>query len=150
MPEQMYKSSGQIIKSAREEKQMSISDLAFELNPEDKYKLEKKIKMWEMNLDFPDFNDMYKLCEILKLNPNELLNFRTQKVMKGRRQRKFEESGIFSEEIKITIIRVIAITLILIAVYGTLRFFDVVIGSSDTRTPEEFKNAIEPYMNEVN
>ena len=65
---------GKIIKEAREEKNMTINDLAFEIKS--KNVTEKTVKNWEDNKDYPNLDMIYKLAYILEINPTELLVFR--------------------------------------------------------------------------
>lgn len=68
------KTCGMIIREAREEKEMTINDLAFELR---KYNVtEKDIKAWENDKAFPDLNTCYQLAYIININPTEILVFR--------------------------------------------------------------------------
>lgn len=66
---------------------MTINDLAFEMvkDKDDKNaikKLEKKIKSWENEKDYPTLDDIYQMAYIIEINPGELLAIRNR----GRKQ----------------------------------------------------------------
>ena len=69
-------SLGIVIKEARENQKLRPIDLAWKIN--NPKVTEKTIKKWEKGTEFPDLDMMYKLAEILKLNPNELLSLRNK------------------------------------------------------------------------
>lgn len=67
-------SIGKIIREAREKEEMSVEDLVWKIgNPKITI---KTIKNFEKGKEFPDLDMIYKLSEILNLNPNELLEMR--------------------------------------------------------------------------
>lgn len=68
------KSVGNIIKEEREKQKLRPIDLAWKINKTDV--TEKLVKDWESGNKFPDLDMMYKLAELLDINPNELLNLR--------------------------------------------------------------------------
>ena len=70
--------SGMVIKEAREEKNMTINDLAFEIseNKENVREYEKKIKNWEKDRDYPDMNEIYLLANAIGINPTDLMILR--------------------------------------------------------------------------
>ncbi len=63
-----------MLKEAREEKGLTITELVYEIRSEKVTK--KTIKRWEEDKEFPNLEMIYKLSEILELNPTELLIFR--------------------------------------------------------------------------
>ena len=67
---------GKKLKEARIAKNMSQEDLAFALNKEDYEKTLKVIKYWEKGNGFPDLNQIYKLAEIIEIDPNEIMQLR--------------------------------------------------------------------------
>ena len=69
-------SLGIIIKEARQKKKWRTVDLAWQIN--NPKITEKTVKDWEKGMKFPDLDMMYKLAEILELNPNELLRLRNK------------------------------------------------------------------------
>lgn len=69
-------SVGVIIKEGREKKNIEIRDLAWQINSSKVS--EKTVRNWEKGKEFPDLDMIYKLAEILDLNPNEMLKIRNQ------------------------------------------------------------------------
>lgn len=69
-------SLGVVIKEAREKKKLRPIDLAWKINLPNVS--EKTIKAWEKGKEFPNLDMMYKLAEILEINPNELLSLRNK------------------------------------------------------------------------
>ncbi len=69
---------GSVIKFAREEKGMTINDLAFEIskNKENVKEYEKKITNWEKDKDYPDMNEIYLLANAIGINPTDLMILR--------------------------------------------------------------------------
>lgn len=69
---------GSVIKFAREEKGMTINDLAFEIskNKENVKEYEKKITNWEKDKDYPDMNEIYLLANVIGINPTDLIILR--------------------------------------------------------------------------
>ena len=69
---------GSVIKFAREEKGMTINDLAFEIskNKENIKEYEKKITNWEKDKDYPDMNEIYLLANVIGINPTDLIILR--------------------------------------------------------------------------
>ena len=69
---------GSVIKFAREEKGMTINDLAFEIskNKENVKEYEKKITNWEKDKDYPDMNEIYSLANAIGINPTDLMILR--------------------------------------------------------------------------
>lgn len=69
---------GMVIKSAREEKEKTINDLAFEMakNKEKVREYEKKIKQWEKGKDYPNLEEIYLLAYSLEINPTDLMILR--------------------------------------------------------------------------
>ena len=76
------KLSGEKIKEARLAKNMTEQDLAYSLDPDNYEKTTKLIKYWEKGNGFPDLNQIYKLAEIIEINPNEIYYYREN----GRKQ----------------------------------------------------------------
>ena len=75
------------MREAREEKNMTINDLAYALvkNKDDKElmkKWEKKITSWEEEKAYPTLEEIYQMAYIINLNPGELLEIRNR----GRKQ----------------------------------------------------------------
>lgn len=70
------KLSGEVIKKARLDKNLTEEELAFKMNPNDCKELTKLIKYWERGNGFPDLNQIYKLAEIIEINPNEIFYYR--------------------------------------------------------------------------
>ena len=70
------KVAGEMIRQARIEKKMTEQELAYAINPDDYIKITKLIKYWERGNGFPDLDQIYKLSEILEINPNELYYYR--------------------------------------------------------------------------
>lgn len=67
---------GIMIKEAREDKKLDyikLADLMRKLNVD-----EKKISNWEKGYNFPNLDQIYKLAEILELNPTEMLEIRNK------------------------------------------------------------------------
>ena len=72
---------GKMIKTAREERNLSINELVDEIRkPQITVKLRKK---WEKGKEFPDLDCIYILAEKLDLNPNEMLENRTRIIMES-------------------------------------------------------------------
>lgn len=70
------KSLGKLIIDAMNEKNITIDILVEKINNP---KINKKVlKSWINGYDFPNLDDVYKLSEILELNPNELLKLRNE------------------------------------------------------------------------
>ncbi|MBR2290183.1 MAG: helix-turn-helix domain-containing protein [Clostridia bacterium] len=64
------------IREAREAKGMSQEDLAFALSKEDYEKILKLVRYWEKGNGFPDLEQIYKLAEILEMDPNLIMQLR--------------------------------------------------------------------------
>lgn len=78
---------GNYIRDAREEKNMTINDLAYEMaknkeNTAEIKQFEKKIKAWENMKAYPTLEEIYQLAYIIEINPGELLALRNR----GRKQ----------------------------------------------------------------
>lgn len=78
---------GRYIREAREEVNMTINDLAFEMvkdkeNTKEIKKMEKLISSWENEKAYPTLDDIYKMAYIININPGELLTLRNR----GRKQ----------------------------------------------------------------
>ena len=72
---------GKMIKTAREERNLSINELVDEIRkPQITVKLWQK---WEKGKEFPDLDCIYILAEKLDLNPNEMLENRTRIIMES-------------------------------------------------------------------
>lgn len=67
---------GEKIKEARTNKNMTIEELAYQMNSEKCDDIVKKIKYWEKGNGFPDLDQIYQLSEILELDPNLLFKLR--------------------------------------------------------------------------
>ena len=144
-----YLTAGSYIKEHRENKNMTTNDLAFELSKRKKTydvaSLEKKIKKWENDNDFPTLEEIYDLSFALELNPGELLALRNR----GRKQfikksgepktRKFDWMEV-SEETNLVLLglmRAFIILAVLIAGIYFLKGADLWFGPTGAAIEEE-------------
>lgn len=67
---------GILIKKSREEHALSISELVDAINFSKVNN--KKIEDWEKGKDFPNLDEIYKLADIFKINPNEMLEIKNK------------------------------------------------------------------------
>ena len=63
---------GEKIKEARIAKNLTEQELAYSIDPDNFKEVTRLIKYWEVGNGFPDLNQIYKIAEILDMNPNEL------------------------------------------------------------------------------
>ena len=68
-----YKTFGMQLVEAMNEKGYSKSKLSEELSERKQYVPEKEIAAWQKDKRYPDITIIYMLCEILDMNPNDLL-----------------------------------------------------------------------------
>lgn len=90
-----YKTFGQQVKNAMDEKGYSRQRLSEELSSKKLYVSEKDVDNWQKDKTYPDITTIYLISEMLDLNPNDLL---TAKQL-------MQEAGIAS--INMQLIRVI-------------------------------------------
>ena len=70
------KASGELIRKARIAKNMTEQDLAYSIAPDNYIEVTRLIKYWEKGNGFPNLDQIYKIAEILEINPNELYYYR--------------------------------------------------------------------------
>ena len=68
-----YKTFGQQVKNAMEEKGYSRQRLSEELSSKKLYVSEKDVDNWQKDKAYPDITTIYLISEMLDLNPNDLL-----------------------------------------------------------------------------
>ena len=145
-------SLGIIIKKARESKKLSQVDLAWKINVPNVS--ENTIKSWENGKEFPDLNMMYKLAEILEINPNELLSLRN-KIQEdsyskpNKFVRKFGGLALDGARpiVKI-IITWVGIVLILYLTLTFKNFMEMMLDSNQPEQLEIIEDAIQDGINE--
>ncbi len=149
---------GKIIKEAREEKNMTINDLAFEIKS--KNVTEKTVKNWEDNKDYPNLDMIYKLAYILEINPTELLVFRDKCRKKFIKKNNKIKTRKFNKEefvenfyyIFIASCRVIIIVGVVIFLVAFLRLYDSSINGGAKEIDDYLVNTVEnqtSYYNEI-
>ena len=115
---------------------------------------EKVVKEWEHGNKFPDLNMMYKLAEILEINPNELLNLRN-KIQEdsyskpNKFVRKF--GGLALDGARPIVKIMITWVGIVLVLYLTLTFKNFMEIMLDTNQPEQIEmieDAIQDGINE--
>lgn len=67
---------GKKIQEARIAKNMSVQDLAYAIDPDNYEKTTKLIKYWERGNGFPDLNQIYKLADVIDIDPNMIFKLR--------------------------------------------------------------------------
>lgn len=90
---------GKFIQNARNDKNLTVSDLAFNFSQLNYKYYEKKINAWENDKDFPDLNEIYKLAQILEVDTTLLLTLRdrTRKNIYGVEKKKPKRSYAWLE-----------------------------------------------------
>lgn len=68
-----YKTFGIQLKEGMEEKGYSRQRLSEELSSKKLYVSEKDVDNWQKDKIYPDITTIYLICEMLELNPNDLL-----------------------------------------------------------------------------
>jgi transcriptional regulator with XRE-family HTH domain len=146
------------IKEARENKNMTINDLAFAIDKNNIKKWERKIKKWENGKDYPDLNDIYKLAYVLEINPGEFLTIRNR----GRKQfvkdspkqkatHKIEEILDTSYYSLIAFARIFLIVAAIIFVIWLLKFVDTFYGGTAAKLEDKaITYQIDEYSNGAN
>ena len=149
------KKCGQIFKEAREEKGLTINDVAFALDKEKVKLYERKIKRWEANKDFPELEELYNLSFIIDINPTQMLEYRekfrksftkTESDMK----RPSQLSSDLSEMFYIITRVALNIFLIIVAIVfcrGFMGLVNAVMGNGDHLTEKVFVKQIDDEVN---
>ena len=81
------KVAGEKIREARLAKNMTEQELAYALDTENYKKVEKLIKYWERGNGFPDLTQIYKMAEIIEIDPNEIYYYRENGTRKIKRNK---------------------------------------------------------------
>lgn len=129
---------GEKIRKARNAKGMSAEELAYSLNKDEYEKTLKLIKYWEKGNGYPDLNQIYKLAEIIEIDPNEIFELR-----ENGRKKLSEKKQLSDRQVKIRdrieanfedfemLFPVFLVTIIIVFVLGglplVLRAFNIMI-----------------------